>query len=109
MSEPRPLDYETRNPAVKRRQPKTHFWFLFYFAFVLVSVWMAIYILTASDVGFFYGIFGIFAQVIVWVLTSDLHRHPQNPADDMNLVRKILLGLGMGVCLLSVLVRLFHY
>ena len=105
MSEPRLLDYATPTRSRKQRRPKTGYWFLFYMVFVLVSVWMAIYMLTATDVGVFYGVFGILAQVIVWVLTSGVHRKPEHPADDMNSIRKILLCLGMGVCLLSLVVR----
>lgn len=108
MPEPRPLDYETPKPSGDPSKPKTSYWLLFYIALVSVSMWTAFYIL-ASAAGFFFGIFWILAQVIVWVLTVDLHRHPQNPADDMNSMRKILLGLGMAVCLVSLLVRLFHY
>lgn len=105
MSEPRLLDYATPTRSRKQRRPKTGYWFLFYMVFVLVSVWLAIYMLTATDVGGFYGVFGILAQVIVWVLTSGVHRKPEHPADDMNSIRKILLALGMAVCVLSLLVR----
>jgi len=73
--------------------------------FVLISVWMAISILSATDVTFFYCTFGMLGQAIVWVLTSGMHRNPEHPADDMNSIPKILLGLGMAVCLLSLLLR----
>lgn len=105
MSEPRPLDYETPGRSRKQRRPKTGYWFLFYMVFVLLSVWMAISILSATDVTFFYCTFGMLGQVVVWVLTSRVHRNPEHPADDMNSIRKILLGLGMAVCLLSLFLR----